>query len=253
MLQTHDLVLVEGGKPLPIPKVWCARPGEPDPPADVENIVATLAWDSERIEPCVQIVRDQLERAWKEAPIFGGVLIGGRSERMGQPKQTIEWKGRSFARIAANALTPQTERVLLLGDGPLPSDCVDILRLPDPPEVTGPLAGMLSAMRWAPDATWLFAAYDMPLISAEAIAWLCAQRRPGRWAVLPTLDGARPEPLLSVWEPMMRSTLEHHAHEGHLAPRLLKDHAKAEMIAVPAELQAAWKNINTPDDLNSLP
>jgi len=252
MLQTHDLVLVEGGKPLPIPKVWCARPGEPHPPADVENIVATLPWDSERIEPCFEIVRDQLEQGWKETPIFGGVLIGGHSERMGRPKQSIEWKSRSFARTVADALTSQAEQILLLGDGPVPADCGSLFCLPDPPGVSGPLAGMLSAMRWAPDAAWLFAACDMPLITAEALAWLREQRRPGRWAVLPTLDGDRPEPLLSIWELMMRGTLEHRVHEGHLAPRLLKDHTKAEMIAVPAELQSAWKNINTPTDLDQL-
>jgi molybdopterin-guanine dinucleotide biosynthesis protein A len=61
--------------------------------------------------------------------------------------------------------------------------------LPDVPDKRGPLAGMLAAMRWRLDVSWLFMACDLPQVSSMSVEWLIGKRAPGVWAILPRLPG----------------------------------------------------------------
>jgi molybdopterin-guanine dinucleotide biosynthesis protein A len=215
--------------------------------------------------------------------IYGGVLIGGGSTRMGTPKHLLRAGQRTFLEHVLAALEPCVSQLVLLGSGEVPERCQHLTRLPDPPDIAGPLAGMLAAMRWNPDVAWLFAACDLPLITPAAIAWLLEQRSPERVAVLPRLwEGEAPaepdvaagprtgrpgparatpqadtgtanvEPLLAVYEPQARQILEELAESGHHAPHRVAAHEFVFTPAPPADLARAWQNVNTPDDLESL-
>jgi molybdopterin-guanine dinucleotide biosynthesis protein A len=116
--------------------------------------------------------------------------------------------------------------------------------------LAGPLAGILAAMRWAPAEAWVFVACDLPLIDHGVLEWLLAERRPGRWAVIPTAGEGLPEPLLAIYEPQARLVLELFATGGRLGPSALVGHPKVATVPVPPGLVGVFANVNTAADLS---
>jgi molybdopterin-guanine dinucleotide biosynthesis protein A len=112
------------------------------------------------------------------------------------------------------------------------------------------MAGLLAAMRWAPRASWLVSACDLPGLRLEALEWLLSTRAPGVWATLPRLPGRQGvEPLLAHYDFRALGPLEALAAQGRYSPSLLADHPKVASPGPPADLAPAWENVNTPDDL----
>jgi len=252
LLADHDLVLVEGHKSTPLPKVWVASETDPDPPEGVTDVRAVLPWDSPRVESLLDILDEWLPLAWRFPPIFAGVLVGGGSGRMGWPKQLLSIGGKSFLQRVVEPLEPFAERLVLVGEGALPESCEHLPRLPDAPGLDGPVAGILAAMRWHPGATWIVAACDQPTIRPEAVRWLLDQRTPGKWAILPRVSDAGQEPLLAVYDARARKLLEALAAGGCLAPSALAEHPRTHDPAPPPELRSSWRNVNTRGDLEKL-
>ena len=189
---------------------------------------------------------------------------------MGESKQLLRFRGVTLLERAAAALAPHVAGVVLLGDGPVPEGAAGLPRLadvalargrtsaanarsPTPHAGAGPLAGMLAALRWKPEAAWVFAPCDLPRIDAAAVAWLVGERRPDRWAVVP-----RPEPggplhaLFALYEPAARRLLEDLAAGGGRAPRLVAGHSRVAVVTPPAEIAGAWRGVNTREDLAAL-
>jgi molybdopterin-guanine dinucleotide biosynthesis protein A len=138
--------------------------------------------------------------------------------------------------------------VVLLGAGRVPRSATPMLRLPDVPGVGGPLAGIRSALRWRPDACWLFLACDTPLVTPAALQWLREQARPGIWAVQPRLMADGPVQPLPGWYDGRSAALL----ESARGPSGLADHPKTASPVVPAALLPAWWNCNTPADCKRL-
>jgi molybdopterin-guanine dinucleotide biosynthesis protein MobB len=251
LLEGHDLVLVEGHKDTPLPKVWLSSEHEQGPPEDVAGVLAVLPRDSDRPRRFQELLDEWLPRAWSAIPVYGGVLVGGAGTRIGHPKQLLPHSGGTFLEAVVAAIHPILPHVVLLGRGAIPAACERLPRLADAPGLAGPLAGMLAALRWAPGHAWLFAACDLPMLSPEAVTWLVGQRRPGRWAVLPDC-GKGVEPLLALYEPQVREPLQRLAADPEAGPRLLERHPKVHVLAPPAALRDCWRNINTPADLAAL-
>jgi molybdopterin-guanine dinucleotide biosynthesis protein MobB len=253
LLLRYDLVLVEGHKSTPLPKVWIAGEGETEPPAGVTHVIATLARSNDRSESLLRLIEEWLPRAWRSPPLLGGVLVGGASRRMGKPKALLEYHGKTFLERTVETLSRHAREVVILGEGEVSESCADLPRLPDPPGLTGPLAGILGALRWAPGATWIVTACDQPLITDDSIAWLLDQRAPGTWTVLPRVGSKGVEPLLAVYDARARPVLESLASSGCLAPSKLAEHERTASPVPPEELALAWRNVNTPADLETLP
>ena len=250
LAETCDLVLVEGRKHSPLPKIWLLREGEQGPPADVENVRAVLAWDADRPAALLRILKDFTRDRWMAAPVYGCVLIGGRSRRMGTPKHLLTGGGRSWLARTAGLLGESCRRVVVAGAGEMPPDAGEPVRLPDAPDAAGPLAGLLAAMRWAPRACWLAAACDMPALTGDALKWLLSHRRVGTWAVLPRLDGAdHVEPLLAFYDFRCRRHLEQMARAGDFRLNHLAGRHRVASPTPPPELAGAWRNVNTPGEL----
>ena len=252
LLWEHDVVLVEGHKETPLPKIWLRGPDHAPPPSGVSDIVLELAWETERIPKVTSWIMERVHTAWYERRINGVVLVGGASRRMGRPKQLVVHRGVTLSERAVEAISGPVEKIVLAGSGLVPRPLESLPRLPDSPGLVGPLAGILSVMRWAPDATWVVAACDMPRVNSEAVAWLIGQRRPGVWAVMPSLRHGRVEPLLAVYEPQARPLLEAQAAGGRWGPRHLAANDRVISPAPPAELVGAWENVNTPEEMASV-
>ena len=171
---------------------------------------------------------------------------------MGRAKSLLRFGGTTFLERVTAVVRQRAERTVLLGDGPAPPMPPEIARLSDVPGLAGPLAGILAALRWRPDACWLIAACDLPGVRVEALDWLLSRRRPEYWAILPKLVPPRVEPLLAVYEPESAVLLEQIAASGQWSPHTLADMAKVHSPMPPAALRDCWININTPDQLQKL-
>jgi molybdopterin-guanine dinucleotide biosynthesis protein A len=252
LAHAHDLVLVEGHKTTPLPKVWLASPYEPDPPLEVVDVLAVLPWGPHREAMFAGVLDDWLPAAWTRVPVRAGILIGGGSTRMGRPKHLLRHGARTLLERVVDAFAPRVAGVALLGGGEATGTPPGLPRLPDAPGLAGPLAGMIAAMRWHPGAAWLFAACDLPFASADVARWLLSERRPGRWAVVPSLREGTVEPLLALYEPQALPLLESVAAEDEPAPRLVARHEKVVTPTPPAALRRAFFNVNAPADLDAL-
>jgi molybdopterin-guanine dinucleotide biosynthesis protein A len=166
---------------------------------------------------------------------------------MGRPKQGLAIAGRTLAELAVAALEGQLERVVLVGRGPVPDSLRHLERLADPDGIAGPMAGVLAALRRAPEAAWVVAACDMPQLSPAAVRWLLGCRRPGIWAVLPRPCDGVPEPLLAVYEPLARPVIERLAAEGKWGLRRLAGLDGVSSPSPPPEFLPAWRDVNTPE------
>jgi molybdopterin-guanine dinucleotide biosynthesis protein A len=249
---TNDLVLVEGHKGTELPKLWLLGEDESRPPADVSDIRKVLPRGESRLPAALDEISGFLHDAWRRRPILGGILIGGGSTRMGRPKHLLKHRGRSFVESVDAALSERVADRVLLGSGSVPNTLSALDWIPDPPGVTGPIAGLLAALRWAPGTAWIVAACDQPLVTVSALDWLVAQRRPGRWAVLPRPPGRPVEPFLAVYEPQALPLLERLAGQDPPAPRLLAEHPKVLCPEPHDEIAECWRSVNTPEEFEAL-
>jgi len=250
LARRYDVVLLECRSPVPCATVWLLGEGESEPPAGAGDVLAALPRGPERIETVRALLDRWLPEQWLRTPVYGCVLIGGASRRMGAPKHLLESGGRTWLERTVEALRPLVERIIIAGAGDMPDALADVTRLPDVPDAEGPMAGILAAMRWAPWASWLVAACDLPNLSAEALEWLLATRAAGVWATVPHLTGARGvEPLLAHYDFRAGAILERLAAEGRFAPSLVAEHPKVAAPTPPSHLAPAWDNVNTPGGL----
>jgi molybdopterin-guanine dinucleotide biosynthesis protein MobB len=265
LARDHDLLLVEGHKDTPLPKLWVGNAEMSSPPEHVTDIQEILPWNSDRLTTLLKFIDKWLPKVWASRPLSAGLLVGGKSTRMGRPKQLVSFGGITLGEIAAHALSDGicqanangnlcdtdslSPNLVVLGAGPVPDSLQGLQQLPDAPELVGPIAGLLTAHRWAPRTTWILAACDQPLLSAADIQWLIDQRRPGTWAILPRQSDDHPCPTLALYEPqaltvLERSILVHGAGSARIAE--LFDHPRTRVARY---FTRGLINVNTPEEL----
>ncbi len=221
---THDLVLVEGHKGIPMPRVWLLAEGETAPPDGVTGILGVLRRDEDRAAALLRLIDEWLSRWWKTTPVMGCVLAGGKAGR-----KRIERTVRLLASACA--------RVVFAGDGAMPETPSRKPWLPGAPGVRGPLAGILAAMRWAPEASWIAADGDQNHLSPRSIDRLLSARTPGVWGILAGPD--RPGgPVLAHFDPRSRGILERLATQGSRLTEVLS-HPKVLRLPFPTSSMPA--------------
>jgi molybdopterin-guanine dinucleotide biosynthesis protein A len=183
-------------------------------------------------------------------PLFGLVLAGGRSRRMGRDKALLEHAGRSQLAHAADLLERHAERVFV---STRPDQQHEAERrrfdlVVDRYEDLGPLAGILSAMEEHEGVDWLVVACDLPNISDETIEYLLAERSPEHpfTAYRSSYDGL-PEPLCAVWNAGSAGIIRKFLDEGVRCPRKILIRSATQLIE--QQDPRSLDNINTPDDL----
>ncbi len=144
------------------------------------------------------------------------------------------------------------ERVVIVGTGKIPESLDGHIHLPDVLDAEGPLSGLLAGMRWAPGASWLVAACDLPNISLDALKWLISTRVPGVWAALPKInESVGVEPLLAHYDFRARSLLEKLRIQHDFSPARIVASSKVISPLIPEHLAGSWENINTESDLKA--
>jgi len=134
--------------------------------------------------------------------LYGLVLSGGKSTRMGKDKGLLDYHGTPQRDYTYNLLSQVCDETFLSirknQADEIPNDFKTIL---DEDEFKGPFNGILSAHKKHPKVAWLVLACDMPLMSVEALQELIAARNPNKLATAFALKGnPLPEPLAAIWE-----------------------------------------------------
>lgn len=239
----YDVVLVEGYRHTPGPKVWLLAEHESSPPAD-DQLLACLTRDQDRPKAMAQILDEFLARQWRQPTVLGCILIGGKSSRMGQPKHLLVKDGQTWLQRTAECLGKVSQQVVVVGGGEM-EGCL-LPQIPDVPDCQGPLAGLLAVMRWNPWATVLACACDLPDMTEAALSWLLEQRSPGVWALIPRI-GDYHEPLLALYDLRMRSVLETMARRDMRRLSSLIGADGVRVVSPPPGLVGAWRNVNYPE------
>jgi glutamate dehydrogenase (NADP+)/cyclic pyranopterin phosphate synthase/molybdopterin-guanine dinucleotide biosynthesis protein A len=185
------------------------------------------------------------------SPVLGGVLVGGKSRRMGRPKQLVDLGGGTMVEHVVGALSEAVDTVVLIGSGPLPSTVDRLGRVADAEGCCGPMAGLLGALRSRRDAAWILAPCDLPLLGPGAVEWLVDARRDGAVAVMPSINGFV-EPLLALYEPTALGLIEEAVGIGEYALHRLAADPRVATAEPPRSLERCWFNANTPQELQSL-
>jgi molybdopterin-guanine dinucleotide biosynthesis protein A len=138
-----------------------------------------------------------------QVKLYGLVLSGGKSTRMGQDKGVIEYHGLPQRMHVYNLLSKVCDKTFLSIRKEQESEISEgIPTVIDRDEYKGPFNGLLSANYAYPKVAWLVLACDLPLIDLKAINQLIAARDKGKNATaFATRKSGLPEPLAAIWEP----------------------------------------------------
>ena len=183
------------------------------------------------------------------APLYGLVLTGGRSSRMGQDKAALRIGGRSQLERAMTLLAPHVARAFVSVRKDQRADPLraGFEQIEDTREDLGPIAGIIAAQARFPQSAWLVLACDLPLLDAATLEFLVRARAPGRQATaFRSSHDALPEPLCAVYEPESRAALAAYVARGKNCPRKFLLQADVQLIDEPNP--RALDNANTPEE-----
>ncbi|MHC5059089.1 MAG: molybdopterin-guanine dinucleotide biosynthesis protein B [Planctomycetota bacterium] len=203
LARSYDVILVEGHKGTPLPKVWLlgGREGGAPPPAcaaeaassrrrpEVTDVRACLPRDAGaalapppgatrgRVRAAMSILNRWLPRRWLQTPVYGCVL-GCHDSASGAPVEV---------KVVPPSLSRVVKRTVVAGPGASGADEWDCVPLAPDATERG-LAGLLAAMRWQPHVSWIAVKQTSPPPSEYELRQLLLARRPGVWAATPEPD-----------------------------------------------------------------
>ncbi len=184
-----------------------------------------------------------------QAPLYGLVLAGGKSQRMGKDKGSLDYHGKPQREFLVELLNKNCGKTFISRrkeqvtafdtQAPVVED--SFLGL-------GPFGAILSAFRQEPDAAWLVVACDLPFLDAEAIEYLIKNRNTSALATAfhnPATDF--PDPLVTIWEPRSYPVLFQYLAQGYSCPRKVLINSNTHVIDLPKA--NILDNVNTPEEM----
>lgn len=183
-------------------------------------------------------------------PVWGIVLAGGRSRRMGSDKASLTHEGQTQLERAMQLLGRHVDQVFVSttgeqADDPVRSQYPQIL---DRYNDMGPVAGILSAMDRNADVNWLVLACDLPNIDDDTIGYLLKNASADHVATAYRSEhDDLPEPLCALYRPASRADIERFVGEGRYCPRKILINSATHLLRQPRP--GALHNVNSPEDL----
>ena len=183
-------------------------------------------------------------------PPAGAILAGGLARRFGGVAKGLERVGgvRIVDRVVA-ALAEVTTEIVLVGASPAVALTLPPLRaIPDEAPGSGPLGGIVSALR-ATGRETLVVAWDMPFVTADELRPLLAGADPHADAVAWEIDG-RVEPLCALYRGGATRQLGEAFAAGERSPREALRRLRVHLVRRAAsDRPSAFASINTAEQL----
>lgn len=134
--------------------------------------------------------------------LFGLILAGGQSTRMGSDKGKLEYYGMPQRKHLFDLASNYCDKVFYSIRKDQTEEFQDMSYIVDENNYRGPLNGILSAHSKFPDVGWLVLACDLPLFDTKNLKALITKRDDTRTATaFATKKSKLPEPLVAIWEP----------------------------------------------------
>ncbi len=182
--------------------------------------------------------------------VFGLVLAGGKSRRMGSDKALLSRNGQSQLAYAVELLGRCVERVFVSARAEQRHD-VERRRYEqviDRYDGLGPVAGILSAMEEYPDVDWLVVACDLPNIDEQTLRYLLDHRDTDKpFVAYRSSRDELPEPLCAIYRSGSAAAVQAFVEDGVNCPRKILIRSDTLLLEQPNP--RSLDNVNTPEDL----
>jgi molybdopterin-guanine dinucleotide biosynthesis protein A len=184
------------------------------------------------------------------APLTAAILAGGRSRRMGRPKEgVVLWDGRPMIEHVVDAMQAVCQRVVIVGAcrgwTPAPS----IVRLDDRHADLGPLGGIEALLASGIDRGYLVVGCDQPLLTPQILRLLSNAPDPEIPHFLRTEEGIDLDPFPgyfpSAWLPVARAALQ----QGQRAIREVIRRHRTAWVTLPGTWRLGTDSVNTPAEV----
>lgn len=169
----------------------------------------------------------------KKTKLYGLVLAGGKSTRMGSDKGLIKYHSVPQQEHLYKLLEHTCDNVFLSVREEQQSVMDNHFSIiVDQNEYRGPFNGILSAHKSYPDVAWLVLACDLPLIDMEALKNLADSRNQKKLATsYATKKTNLPEPLITIWEPEgLRKAITYLETSESTCPRKFLINSNVELV-----------------------
>jgi molybdopterin-guanine dinucleotide biosynthesis protein A len=183
-------------------------------------------------------------------PLYGLVLAGGQSRRMGHDKALLVRDGQSQLRFIASLVDAVTDKFFVSARADQQSDPErsQFETIVDRYDDMGPIAGILSAMDEHPAADWLVIACDLPNIDDATLQFLLEHRSAEHpFTAYRSSNDGLPEPLCAIYASGSDKLIRKFVDDGIFCPRKVLINSDTKLLDQPNPV--ALDNINTPADL----
>ncbi len=182
-----------------------------------------------------------------------GILIGGRSRRMGTAKALIRVDGETLLERTVTVAARVVDEIVLVGSPPfeLPEGLRNLSLVEDRHSGLGPIGGLEAILSTQPDHPCLLIACDMPHLSAAVLARLRDELGDADAAVCATSENGeeRLHPCCAIYQPrilpVVQTAIEARRH-GMM--QLLSTLVVHRLLLSPAEARSV-ENWNEPSDV----
>lgn len=182
-----------------------------------------------------------------KSDLRGLILNGGKSIRMGVDKSSLVYHSVPQLQWAFDLLSKFCSEVFVSckTGTKLP---VDLPTLYDKYDFESPLNGILSALEHDSSTAWITIPVDMPGLTSESLQFLVENRDANCYATCyRDSDNLKPEPLVTIWEPLAHRPLKQFIEEDQVSPRKFLMGANVKLLPSPSK--EFHININTADEL----
>ncbi|APB34084.1 bifunctional molybdopterin-guanine dinucleotide biosynthesis protein MoaC/MobA [Gloeomargarita lithophora Alchichica-D10] len=188
-----------------------------------------------------------------ERPLYGLILTGGHSKRMGQDKALLNYHGQPYAIDLYKLMQSYCQQVYLSArpNQWLETPLASLPTLPDHVSSVGPISGLLTAFQTYPNVNWLVIACDLMQVKASTIEYLLTHYEGMTIATCYTnLEQGFPEPLCAIYTPKAHRIFTEAYQAGIYCPvKILKPQP---CTLINPQNVCELMNINTPEDYASI-
>jgi cyclic pyranopterin monophosphate synthase len=186
------------------------------------------------------------KRTIMDRPVYGLVLTGGKSQRMGTDKALIDYKGKPHAEYIFDILENHCDEVYLSAR----QDQWKGTSLQHLPAITdkypGTIGGMLSAFEAFPEVNWVIVACDLVHFNEKTLLKLLSEASSEVSTCFRHKENGFPEPLCAFYRPGVREFFSAALKNDIRCPVKVLKNLNVKLLDQDSEIDLA--NINTPEE-----